>query len=214
MNIQNLTTLFFSIAFILFMMLLLGTIFISYILSKISEKKYKRAIIKIIQSKADTDILESIKNTYENYRIHGSFSYLSIIEINAILIAELRDGSYKKYANNNNDISEKQIGKLERLNKCIKDEVIYSDEKLNNVLTLVRALSTDNQKTDNSCSEIRLLFGAIQSFCNGRIFEKQNEIYQKDAEIKNLKNNRWLNRLGWAVGLVSGIITIITFLHN
>lgn len=215
MNIENLTTLSFSIAFALFMILLTGSIIGAYILSRISEKKYKRAIIKLIlevESKTDNQILESIKNTYDNYRINGSFSYLSIFDINAKLIAELREGTYKKYSKIVTNVFEKDIYKLECLNKSIKDEFFYSDEKLNSLLADAQSLSLDKQKVEYFCGEVKLLFGSIYSFCDGRIFEKQCEIKQKENEISKLKTSRWFNRLGWIVGVISGIITIITFL--
>lgn len=214
MSVENVIGLLFSTAFLIFMLLVVVVIVSGYVLSKISEKKYKRAIIKIIlgsNTKKESEKLESIKNTYQNYIINGSFSYLAILDINAKLIAELRDETYKKYYKGNKDVIEKDISELERLNKLLRDEFSYSDQKLNNVLSEVKLLSTDECKSEKACGEIKVLYSALISYCDGRIFEKQNEIMEKETEIKKIKSNRWFNRIGWIVGIVSGILTIISF---
>lgn len=222
MNLESIANIIIIITYsmlIIFFCIPFGLVIYGSIVSKLNEKKYKISIIKIILSDdfdTETDKIESIINTYTNYKTKSDFSYLNFDEINSRLIQDLRDDTYKKYYKNPDIIEQNKIIDFTRLNKKIKDKFQFKDERVEQMLLLVnQSLLSPENKTE-LCESIRSFVGSVFSFCDGRIFEKEQELSKKNFEIDKLTKKKWYTRISWIVGLlgfISSIITIISFLR-
>ena len=220
--------LIFSIAYLLigigfiFALLIMVTLVIAgFVASSIYEHNYKRAVINVIKSnptKKDTELVDCIKNEYTNYRKSkiNAFSYFDIDTINSKLISELRNDNYKKYYKEkikNNDIA----NKLERVNKIIKDERNFKEDDINEIINSIESLSVakiDENKINELINRIKIKFSSCISFCNGRIYEKDIDIYNLNNKLKRGKVGNFFTWVGWIIGIISGIVTIYIWIKG
>lgn len=218
----------FSIAYLLigigfiFALLIIVCLFIAgFISSGIYESNYKKSVINIIKSnpsKKDTELVDCIKNEYTNYRKSKitAFSYFDIDTINSKLISDLRSDNYKKYYKErikNNDIA----NKLERVNKIIKDELNFKEDDINEIVKSIQSLSvakTDENEINELANKIKIKFLSCISFCNGRIYEKDIDIYNLNNKIKRGKIGNFFSWVGWIIGIISGIVTIYIWIKG
>lgn len=84
-----------------------------------------------------------------------------------------------------------------------KEELIYNDEKLNAV---INQLENDNLK-----NEIKSLFRCINSYNDGRLFEKDQEISKLKNKMKKDKKLKIISFFFGLIGFISSVITIVNF---
>lgn len=205
-NLANISTIVANIVLIIFviaaLMLMVGLICYSFIISHISEKKYQKSAISILKSKCKYEIIKKqLKQVFQTYSTKNS-SYLSIVQLNSRLIENLHD---KKI----DDCNDKEIVEycdiLTRLNDDFTDEHLFNDDKLNSLL---------NQTDDDFLKEkIKYMFLCINSYNDGRIFEKDNHISELNGRILKMKKGRIISFVVGAVGFVGSLITIFSALN-
>lgn len=198
----------------IFILFILSFVVFSHNISKAKEKKYKTAIIKMILS--DSPMAEeSINAMYTDYKTRSRFSFLSFDEINSRLIADLRDNSYTKYYQPQTEISESEIRKFEKIIKKITENLMFSDKKISNIIDLLEKSKIEHTTKKNLHDSILICYNSVLSYCDGRIFEKNQEISRQKLVIENLKKKKWIIRIISGIlsiiGLISSIITIINY---
>lgn len=206
----------FAIAYALFIIVFIFLFAVSFVSYHIYERLYKISIINILLSnptKNDQELIESINSeyiVYNNARLF-SFSHLKINIINSKLISELRNNKYKKYYNIHKIKSNDIANKLERINKLIYEKMNFQESDIIQIINEIQHLSvikSDEKKINEIIEKIKINFISCQEFCNGRIYEKDNQINTLENRLKKHQMNRFLSWLGWIIGIISGIITI------
>ena len=202
-NLANISTIIANIVLIIFvitaLMLMVGMICYSFIISHISEKKYQKSAISILKSKCKYEIIKKqLKQIFQTYSTKNS-SYLNMVQLNSRLIERLHN---KKI----DDCNDKEIVEycdiLTKLNDDFNDEHLFNDDKLNNLL---------NQTDDVLLKEkIKFMFLCINSYNDGRLFEKDKHISELNGEISKMKKVRVISFVVGAVGFVSSLITIFS----
>lgn len=215
----SISNLLIAIGFVFAILLIIFLVISSLIVGGICQRNYKIALINIISSnfgKKDFELKESIKNEYTNYRnrkING-FSYFNIETINSKLISELRNEKYKKYYKSqkikNNDIA----NKLERINKLIIEEQTF-EEDIVQIINNAQSLSVkeyEENKRNKLVEDIKIKFSSCIMFYNGRIYEKDIKINDLENQLKKYKIGKIFSWIGWIIGVISGIVTIYSYL--
>ena len=125
-------------------------------------------------------------------------SYLNIVQLNYRLIERLHD-KYIGKCEDKEIVDYCEI--LTKLNDDINDEHLFNDEKLNNLLN----------KTDDVLlkEQIESMFLCINSYNEGRLFEKNNHISKLIEEQSKIKKYRIISFIVGAVGFISSLITIL-----
>ena len=187
-----------SVFLIAAIVLIVWLVCYSFIISYKNEKKYQESVMTILKSGCDYEIAKKqFKQVFQSYSTKNC-SYLNLIQLNSRLIEKLRD---KKIANCNNNEIVKYCDVLTKLNDDFNDELLYSDEKLSDLL---------NQTDDNSLKEsIKSMYLCINSYNDGRIYEKNCEIQKLNTDIEKSKKRNIISIAAGIVGFVSGLIRII-----
>lgn len=189
---------------IMFMLSIATILIVSLSLSKKTEKKYKKNVIQILLNNKE-NILDSIRNAYSTYKNKRyGFGYLGIIEINQIIIEDLRTGEYIKYSrilSESSALADRLDNIVIELEKLVK----FDDARINHLFEdISKSLNVQNK---NLVTQLRDYINHINSFNSGRIFEK--EYYISSLETK-LKRKRWISVALGTLSLISSIITILT----
>ena len=212
-SIFNIAFLIFSVAFVLFFVILGIAVLVAWFIAKNNKKRYKIAVIKIItaaKKKKDTEILASMKSEYENYR-KSVFSDLGCCQLNCELVSELRGSMYMTYYRDELKNASIVADTIERINFIWNDELTFTDEKIQKTFDQIVNLSYDaktKQDAEAVVSELKTDITSFNSFCNGRIFEMNNKLVDMEYKLKKHNIKIFFAWLGWIVGLVSGIVTI------
>lgn len=217
--VVSISNLLIAIGFVMILLIMTVLIITSLSVSSIYQRNYKVALINIISSnftKKDSELKESIKSEYTNYRNRkiNAFSYFNIEALNSKLISELRNEKYKKYYRSqkikNNDIA----NKLERINKLIIEEQTF-EEDIVQIIDNLQSLYVkehEENKRNNLVEDIKIKFSSCVMFYNGRIYEKDIKINDLENKLKKYKTGKIINWIGWIIGVISGFVTIYSFL--
>ena len=214
MNYQEIESLIFIVMYTLLSIFILITIIfllVSLVQSKKAKRTYKSALIKLLigaKKHHNLDIKNSIEFLFNNYQTKSNFSYLSFSEINSELIADLRSSDSKLNEQFEHKIDEKDIQKLEAILKDIQERYTFSDEKTKIILEKIQ--NSNIPKDEKNCLNdlFKSYFTSTLSFCDGRIFEKEQKIAQLTNEIKKLKKKKIV------ITLISGVFSIIGFISS
>ena len=219
-NIINLAFLFFCIAFLIEMLIMVGVIFCEVYCSYKYERDYKLCVINYISSnpqKRDEELMQALLTEFTRYRNRrvNQFLYYDIYALNSHLISDLRTEEYKKYYKSkikNNDIA----NKLERIDKRIQSSAIFENEELNKIVSSIENIkqSTDKSEAVRLAEQTKNLFEKCIAWCNGRLFEKEAKIQTLEFENQKLGSRKWWSNFIGIIGFVSSIITIVAWING
>jgi len=171
----------------------------SAISAKRAEKKFQKSARGILGSEAELkNMVESFREIFTTYSTSMG-CYLTIIQLIERLITNFHDPKHQLPPEKN----ELQIARLREILKTFKEELIYNDEKLNAV---INQLENDNLK-----NEIKSLFRCINSYNDGRLFEKDQEISKLKNKMKKDKKLKIISFFFGLIGFISSVITIVNF---
>mgnify|MGYP000422306745 CR=1 FL=1 len=214
MNYQEIESLIFIVMYTLLSIFILMTmifLLVSLVQSKKAKKAYKLALVKLLIDKKknhNLDIKNSIEFLFNNYQTKSNFSYLSFSEINSELIADLRSSDSKLNEQIEHKIDEKDIQKLEVILKEIQEQYTFSDEKAKIILEKIQNSNITKDEKIYLDELFKNYFTSTLSFCDGRIFEKEQKIVQLTNEIEKLKKKKIV------ITLISGVFSIIGFISS
>ena len=163
-------------------------------------------------NKKDDEILYSVKCEYENYR-KARCSYLKSYELNGELVSELRRLKYKDYYKDELKNANTVADTIERIDKIWKDELTFTDEKMQKIFENIINLSHNAQTKKDAetvVNELKTGITSFNSFCDGRIYEMNSKLVEMKYKLQKRKINAFFTWIGWIVGIVSGLITIFS----
>ncbi len=166
---------------------------------KRKEKILNNKVISFFNSSSEgSDLVESFKSAFSTELI--DFGNKQEIEkfidyiINKFLIG--------KFECNSND-RKVYIEKLNSIKNVLKEERDYSNEKLSVLLSKLDDLDLKN--------EVNLLFSCMNNYYEGRIFEKDTTIVNKNEEIKKIKKSKFF----WnVIALIGFVLTLISTIYS
>ena len=161
-------------------------------------KEISKKVIIILKGKCEYEVKkEQIRQAFATY-LTKNCSYLNIVQLNLRLIEKLQEEQF-------DNCSYEEIGEfcktLTDLNNDFNDEHLYNDEKLNALLSI-----TNNELLNE---KIKSLFLCINSYYDGRIYEKDCVIQEQKREMEKNKKAKVFSFIVAAVGFLSGIVTLV-----
>ena len=196
LKIESISLAVFAIGSLLFIIVIVVS---SAISAKRGEKKFQKSARGILGSEAELkNMVESFREIFTTYSTSMG-CYLTIIQLIERLITNFHDPKHQLPPEKN----ELQIARLREILKTFKEELIYNDEKLNAV---INQLENDNLK-----NEIKSLFRCINSYNDGRLFEKDQEISKLKNKMKKDKKLKIISFFFGLIGFISSVITIVNF---
>lgn len=199
----------FAAACIIMLFALIGVLITRWVCTR----NYKKSVIDIVKrglQKDDEDVLSNLLMQYEACS-SNTFGVViaSMDAINAKVLAELNASTYKRYHDELESDKDLVIEKLEKVIKLFKDKTMFSYEKMNELVSEIAECS-DIEKMQALSEKAKSLYETCLFYCNGRIFEKEARILDLQYEVKSLKKKKIGTIIIGVIGLVSGILTIIT----
>lgn len=194
----TITNILLSVFIATALMILVVLICYSFVASYRSERKYQKKVIIILKGKCEYEVKkEQIRQAFATY-LTKNCSYLNIVQLNLRLIEKLQEEKF-------DNCSYEEIGEfcktLTDLNNDFNDEHLYNDEKLNALLSI-----TNNELLNE---KIKSLFLCINSYYDGRIYEKDCVIQEQRREMEKNKKAKVFSFIVAAVGFLSGIVTLV-----
>ncbi len=194
-KIESISLSVFAIGALLFIIVLVAS---SVISAKRAEKRFQKSALKILKSNTNhSNMVMSFREIFDSYS-SSMGCFLSIVQLMERLITNFHNQKYQLPPEDN----EKQIEKLRKILNTFKEELIYNDEKLKNVISKI--------ENDNLKNEVKSLFLCINSYNDGRLFEKDQEISKLKTKINKNNKIRIISFIVGFIGFVSSIITIVS----
>ena len=101
------------------------------------------------------------------------------------------------------------IEKLEKVISLFVEKSMFSYEKMDGLLNEISKCDDLNEMQKLSI-KVKNLYETCISYCDGRLFEKDAKIRTMEYELQSLKKKKLVTNITGGIGLISGIITIIT----
>ena len=198
-SILTLIFLLFLIAYLLYSLVIVIADFVKI-------RRLKIIMLNIISKEDNQKALDIISGEYAKAKL-GDLSFDSLI---GKIATELRSGSYSKYYKE--PIEEpctlaERIDAIQTLNNDKNDIVHFKQSGLINEL----GLESDKQVTKQ---DMLMAYSKINAYYLGRIHEKNTEIDALKKKLTTKSIGRVLSILGWIIGVVSGILTIVMTLKT
>lgn len=191
-----------GIALILFYFVYL--VFLIY--SLISENKrikcFKNIVIDIISKEDDKSALDIIYDEYSKSKITDP-AFGSLI---GKISTELRSGVYSKYYDKSIKDPMNLAKKLDGILRQYDDKVVVERFKQSELVKEL-GFELDERKTNQ---DTLMVYGKMNAYYLGRIHEKDTEIDKLKKKLIPVSIGRILAILGWVIGFVSGVLTIVS----
>ncbi len=199
----------FAIVCIIMLFVLIGVIITRWVY----ERRYKKAVIDIIKrglQKEDESVLSKLQMQYMSCSSNMfGIVITDIAVINAKVLSELNESTYKKYHDDLGDERDLVIEKLEKVISLFVEKSMFSYEKMDGLLNEISKCDDLNEMQKLSI-KVKNLYETCISYCDGRLFEKDAKIRTMEYELQSLKKKKLVTNITGGIGLISGIITIIT----
>ena len=199
----------FAIVCIIALFLLIGIIVVRFI----CERKYKKAVIDIVKRcllDTDEDVLLRLLGEYKSCNSNTFNIVLTdITTLNNRVLSDLNTLAYKKYHADLGTEKDQVINKIEKVIKLHAEKAMFSYEKMNE-LTEEICQCTNLGEMPQLSIKVKNLYEVCLFYCDGRLFEKEAQIYTLKNELEQLKKKKIFAYIVSGIGLISGIITIIT----
>lgn len=203
----------FSIAFAAVCIIMLFALIGVLITRWIYERRYKKAAIDIIKRGLQKDDESVLSNLQIQYAACNSNSFgvalANIAVINARVLSELNMSTYKRYHDDLGAEKDHVIEKFEKVIKLFNDKTMFSYEKMNELVCEISEC-TELEKMQTLSLKVKNLYETCLFYCDGQIFVKDATIRDLQYEVESLKKKKLGARVAGAIGLISGILTIIT----
>ena len=203
----------FSVAFAAVCIIMLFALIGVLITRWVYERSYKKSVIDIVKrglEKDDESVLSNLQIQYGACSSNGfGVALANINTLNERVLVELNASTYKKYHDDLGADKDFVIEKLEKVIKLFKDKMMFSYEKMNTLVSEIAECS-EIEKMQALSEKAKSLYETCLFYCDGRIFEKEARIRDLQYEVESLKKKKIGTNIIGAIGLVSGILTIIT----
>lgn len=166
-------------------------------------KSLKSLVIDIVLKEDDKNALDIISEEYSKSHIVAP-EFRSLI---GKIATELRSGTYSRYYKNPIEDPMNLAKRLDIVLRLYNDKNGISQFEQSEFVKEL-GIELDEQMTKQ---DILKVYGKIHSYYLGRIHEKNTEINSLKKRITITSIGRGLAILGWSVGLVSGVLTIISY---
>lgn len=212
-QISSIALLLISIGFIAVLLLIVGVVILSFACSSLYERDYKKGIIKLLETinadMTDDRVIESIQNQYSYYRNRriNAASYKDIVTLTRDLVSEIRNGKHTKYHSAN--ISSDIVNKLEVLVNKMKKKFLFEEDEIYDLAKQIKTVCNSSE-SEKLADKVLVRFATCIGYCNGRLFDKEQEIFGLKSKLSKKEMKTWLTIAGWVLGLISSIITITT----
>lgn len=167
------------------------------ILNLISTHHFYVAAYRSLDGKNVDKRTQSIRNDYEVYcrRRYGA-GWKDIISLCQELASKLKSKkTFQGYT-----IAKYSIEELEEVIEVLKEDNIFNDEKMNNVVDEI------SRKTNEEYARtVREYIIRLRAYCQGQLFEKESE---KRYYIDRMERKKWFNRFCSIIGIVGSIASI------
>lgn len=195
----NYSYLFVGVITLLIWISVLALILITWIGSKIENRKFFKAAQRSLDFKDIDEIRNGIKNDFEVYRNRRyGFKSKSIVEL-----CQEFERKLKLQEDDINDINYNYICKLESVISILKDEYKFDDEKMNKLI--------ENVQSNAGIEDARMLreyLIRLNAYNEGILYEKERNF--KDMQEK-LTRKKWVSNLGYIIGIIGSIASIYSF---
>lgn len=176
---------------------------LTVIFETINIRVLKRIVLDILLKEDDKNALNIISDEY-------SKAHMDVPKFRSLIgkiATELRSGVYLKYYKKPIEDPMNLAKRLDTVLKLYDDKIVIDQfEQSEFVKELGGELNAQMTKQD-----ILMGYSKIHAYFLGRIHEKNTEINNLKKKLTKTSIGKGLAILGWIVGLVSGILTIVTY---
>ncbi len=201
---------------ILGIVIAVGLIVLSYIKQRKAANRFKRAVISNLNNNYDIEASEEADKIELLYRDYCSGfiangHIASLEQLLSELLTDIGNNDCKKYYSTHID-TRRINAKLNSIARYIKEKNVFDYEK---DIEAIKNSIFDLEK-DNSNKQLCELWNNIfrklticSSFYNGRIYQMEIEIEKIKRGLEWKKVYKIGSAIGWIIGVVSGILTIL-----